>query len=930
MADDDRTTISTASTGARKKGVEWPGKLISDPSSAPQWPGRLIGNADQGGSRPAPKLTPVQGNPFADPPKGVRLVPVEGDPFAARPTGEPKLTPVQGNPFEGPGASSPRELTIHPLPQGDTQLKPAPTALERVAGAVPHVLDLPKNYAQENLAGREQIAQGVNEFRETPMRGALDVGMGGLRYVASPFSALTKTFVGDPVRRLTGSDKAGDLADTAASILLPGPKGVKALERAPGLQTAEKIFSPSSVDDFSRAAEGAIRRETGRAARASEGTASALEQHRSLVAGLDEAGRRDFIRYVEGRSQGAAPPDPKLRPLADTMREAFEGRMRRLQTLPSAQQMRFVEDYFPHIWTDPKKAAGVRAGGKEGRTGFTKERSIPTIEDGIAAGLEPKTLDPIEATLDYITNADKFIATNSVFDEARTVGTVKYFAPGHQPEGWVTVNGRLGEKAGMHAYAPEGWARVYNNYIDPGITGPWRDVYDKAQHASNALTAMELGLSGYHAMTMAQEGVVSEVARALQEFGAGKPGAALKSLAAAPLAPVHLARTGSKLEKVYLGTAPASAEMRKIADLLTDAGGRARSLRAAPDYKFSGAGSFWTAWRQGTLKSQLARDGARIKDTKGLALPDVVFKNVGRVMDTVAQPLFEKYIPRMKNGAFYENMASWMKRNPGAPREQQLQAARDIWDSVDNRFGELVQDNVFWNKTLKQIAQLSMLSYSWNLGTVREIGGGVKDLANHELTNRASYVIALPLVYGLESALYQRLKTGEAPADMQDLVAPRTGGLTPDGTPERVVLPGYMKDVFGWYQDPLQEAANKRSRLLSLAQETVTNKDWRGAPIAPPSDPNKSWMENVPSWLSAHLNNVVQSFVPITAKQLMRGKGSDTGLSSAESVMGMQPAGMRYTDPERLDQILRQRGAREWKAKERFDARQSAKYGGTD
>ena len=89
-------------------------------------------------------------------------------------------------------------------------------------------------------------------------------------------------------------------------------------------------------------------------------------------------------------------------------------------------------------------------------------------------------------------------------------------------------------------------------------------------------------------------------------------------------------------------------------------------------------------------------------------------------------------------------------------------------------------------------------------------------------------------------------------------------------------------------------------------------------------------MENVPSWLSAHLNNVVQSFVPITAKQLMRGKGSDTGLSSAESVMGMQPAGMRYTDPERLDQILRQRGAREWKAKERFDARQSAKYGGTD
>ena len=93
-------------------------------------------------------------------------------------------------------------------------------------------------------------------------------------------------------------------------------------------------------------------------------------------------------------------------------------------------------------------------------------------------------------------------------------------------------------------------------------------------------------------------------------------------------------------------------------------------------------------------------------------------------METVAQPIFEKYIPRIKNGAFYDTMHDWLEANPNAPHEAQVAMARRIWDSIDNRFGEMVQDNIFWNKTLKQTAQLGMRSYSWNLGTVREIGGG--------------------------------------------------------------------------------------------------------------------------------------------------------------------------------------------------------------
>jgi len=57
------------------------------------------------------------------------------------------------------------------------------------------------------------------------------------------------------------------------------------------------------------------------------------------------------------------------------------------------------------------------------------------------------------------------------------------------------------------------------------------------------------------------------------------------------------------------------------------------------------------------------------------------------------------------------------------------------------------------------------------------------------------------------------------------LMAGRTGGTAPGASipslqwppkrsvqaevPERVMVPGYQKDVFGWYEDAVQEALNK-------------------------------------------------------------------------------------------------------------------------
>ena len=73
----------------------------------------------------------------------------------------------------------------------------------------------------------------------------------------------------------------------------------------------------------------------------------------------------------------------------------------------------------------------------------------------------------------------------------------------------------------MQAYAPKDWARVYNNSIAKGWH-QWEtagQIYDKLQTASNSITAMELGLSGYHLLTMVNEGSIASVAGSLLAAG---------------------------------------------------------------------------------------------------------------------------------------------------------------------------------------------------------------------------------------------------------------------------------------------------------------------------------------------------------------------------------------------------------------------------
>lgn len=705
----------------------------------------------------------------------------------------------------------------------------------------------------------------------------------------------------------------------------------------PGMKTLEEIFSPETVSPKAGEAVSVVRAATGRAARDEATTQRVFEPYQRTVNAMTPMEHLELLDYMEGVPR-AKPPSPALRAFADDFKNEMATRERKLQAMPSTAQAQFIEDYVTHAWKDPAAAQQFFGAGKQGSGKFLKERSIGSISEGIRAGLDPVTTNPIDIGLRYVANADRFIALNEALDTGRQTGNVKYFSPAKVPDGWTALEGRLGRKADMLAAAPDDWARIYNNYISQGAHGSpeYGRAYDTVRRGTNAITSLELGLSGYHALTMTQEAWVTQLAKAIKGLRVGNVGSGIKDLVKLPTAPIAMAMRGSKLRDVYLGRTPGTADMRQITDLLTEAGGRGTGYKHSPDYEFSGAGSYFQAFERGRLRAELKQDMQTLT-TGGVWGPGkVLAKNMGRVMDTVARPLFEKYIPRLKNGANYERLRQWVDTHPMATREEQKAAARAIVDSTDNRFGEMIQDNVFWNKGLKQAAMLAMRSWSWTVGgVIRELGGGARDFMKAPFTgkwtDKMDYAIALPLVYAFQSMMLQYLYTGEGPKDMQDLLGPRTGGKDArNGRPERLLAPGYMKDVFGFYMHPVDEAKNKIGTAPRMTLETLTNSNWRGDPIFSPKGHDEWTPQHVPQWMKDYFSYITENVGPITLRNIAKGQKTGSEIGPAGTALGVRPASSYISDPQGYENMMEKIHGSKWKTKLRHDQRQKNMYQGPE
>ena len=97
----------------------------------------------------------------------------------------------------------------------------------------------------------------------------------------------------------------------------------------------------------------------------------------------------------------------------------------------------------------------------------------------------------------------------------------------------------------------------------------------------------------------------------------------------------------------------------------------------------------------------------------------------------IQDPLFEEWIPGLKNYAYITASARLLEDHPEIAQEPLLLRAnlRRIAKSVDDRYGEMQYGTLFWPPFWKNLGFGTFLSLGWNLGFVRQFGGALVDTA---------------------------------------------------------------------------------------------------------------------------------------------------------------------------------------------------------
>ena len=695
---------------------------------------------------------------------------------------------------------------------------------------------------------------------------------------------------------------------------LPKAPGAVQLVKNAG-DTLKAILHPQALNASARRAEADIRKNIGRGVQDSERAKVAMEPYRKLLQSMNTEQQLGVLKWLQKPEEAAQrhvksgsgtfdPPD-ELKPFLDAFRTLMLDRKAKLEARTKTGDMGFKEDYVSQMWRDPDAARDVlkSLGPKEGSNSFTKRSVIDDYEAGIKAGLIPVTTDPVEIAMRYVENVDRFIAINDVLEEGAANKDIVWRAPEHAPNGWVRLEGRARSFKGgafQDAYAPPGYADVYNTFVSKPLQGRWGDILSGAQKISNSVSAFKLAVSGYHALNIAGEANVAGLANAIDKLAGGDVLGAAKGAVGSPAKFVTSVARGRQMLNTYI-TGMGSPEMQKVVQLAVDANFRvAGKGRVADEYRFSSLGSLWDSWKKGLLKGELAAMGKDIKERPLVGTAKAIVSTAARALETLSDPLFKHYIPMVKNGAYFDMVKTWLDAHPTASAAEQSAFARKAADIIDNRFGEMNQDSIFWHRVQKQISQAMVVSYSYELGTARSVVGAAKDavgLARGKgWTPNLSYAIALPVMIGIMGSAYQWLKTGKTPDGPRDAMYPQTGGTDPmSGAPARAVLPSYMSQfVNAYYGGLTHELGGKLNGIFDLAHTAWTGTDWRGDPVSAVDD-------DVTTMLKKWAEHAASTWSPILLSQTEKG---GTGISGVERFAGIREAPMFAHDPQAYKRMM--------------------------
>lgn len=662
--------------------------------------------------------------------------------------------------------------------------------------------------------------------------------------------------------------------------MIPGVAEAAEMLQRTHTELTEKL-TPYTVGQEGQTTAATIRENLGILARSNDMTEHALSNAKKVFDKADKESSLDFIHKME---TGEKQSDPSLEKVAHTLRTMLDTKRDEIRALGTGKLENFIENYFPHVWESPNKAMDVIKSvmGRrpfEGSKSFLKKRTIPTTREGIELGLTPISYNPIDSVMLKVREMDRYLMAHRSINALKEQGLIKFVRDGEQaPEGFVKIDDRFAEVkykndaketvvAGKYM-AQKDAARILNNYLSPGLAGK-SYLYDMYRGAGNTLNQFQLGISAFHLGFTSMDATISKFALGINRLSVGDYAGAIKEFGKAPFSPITNIMQGRELLQAWYGK-DMGPLTNTIAEVMASAGGRAKMDKF---YATGAKESMQKALKEGKIL------------TGAMKVPYYI-------VEQVARPIMEYIVPRQKMGVFMDLMKMEMERNPNMSHDQMRSVAQRAWDSVDNRMGQVVYDNLFWNRTVKDLGMASVRSLGWNLGTIREIGGGTKDVIGNvqdlihgkatKLSYRTAYVMALPIVTGLYGAIYQYLHTGQGPQELKDYFFPKNGAIDTKGQAARVSLPTYMKDIYHYTQNPVQTVLNKFSPVNNAVIEMIANKDFYGTEIRNADDPIMQQVLDEAKFLGTQ-------FIPFGFRNQKRDTRTSAG-SKVEPFIGITPA----------------------------------------
>ncbi len=567
--------------------------------------------------------------------------------------------------------------------------------------------------------------------------------------------------------------------------------------------------------------------------------------------------RQKQVEFVDNIKRGQPQSDPQLQTIADMMKRVEDNYWNAAKVYKPS--LAYKDNHYRVLWKviPGSKQAQVRKGYQglyrkplQGTKGWTKQATLEDMSEGLAMGGVPYSYNPMTMWRNALLDMQKFITTQRMWEELKNIKQVKFVKLGQTaPDGFVRLNDRMAKiyfhvDEGMvntgEYFIEENAGRVLNNFLS-------RDYIRESKIGlglltfKNMTTALELALSPFHAAFTSIEVASSSIGLGLQKmYNRGllqaDPRAfldGLRDIALSPLSPAGTAHLGGMAirfmsKEGFLNTPEGKSfitafpDAKQLLDDLFLGGGK---LAMHQDYKINSLKAF--------------QEGLKNKEPWAVAMNAILAIN-----ETIMKPLFEIYIPRIKVGLFlreYSNELVQRKHLLATGKLTRAQLARQVWATIENRFGEMNFDNLFWNRTFKSALQLAFRSVTWKLGSIANILGAAPEQLKEFsdalkgdgpplLGRKMAWLLGLGITVAAFSEIIMHMNNQGHPKNFKDLIAPRY-----DKT-NRISLNSYLKDILHMTHSPVKYITSSLSGEIGRFFDLAKNKDFYGTEIYNPDD----------------------------------------------------------------------------------------------